>query len=501
MLPSFGHHMIRLHPARGGDSAGKDSARLFKAACKEVETIHRVLRLAGRHELAVLSDDPDFLGDDKRWKSTREKAWELIQETPRLLWVIPTRHPENLAKLLPKTWIGKGFRNLCVAVAVDAVDLDADPPLLANKVDFLRKASVQRRMILLGPGAHACGVEDMLDRIDWLVLEGNADTVQRAGQLAPICKSADVAFLHHRMDLSRRFDRPGTEYDSTLPCHPFGNLLNLSQPPFQCMELHADDIPEEGSAVSAALVEVSATPATPPVSLLPEPSIEDALPAVATGGDFTHPSDTSDAGSSEESSDDGLLLRENNQIASAPERQDFERLDQIVRDGLEKFVAVGMALAEIRDRDLWKAGGFSSWASYCQAVAGMSKTHSNRLIQAARVAGRIGEVTPNGVTPRSESQVRPLCRLESEEQQLSAWTDAVKRSEGKQPTAKTLSDIVADLMEANPSGEPTVEKVSRKEKISGVISAIRNAVRAQADISEIDRLLCELEKLLRIGNG
>lgn len=51
----------------------------------------------------------------------------------------------------------------------------------------------------------------------------------------------------------------------------------------------------------------------------------------------------------------------------------FRRLDQIVRRGLATFIEVGHALAEIRDGQLWLAGGYASWAAYCQMVGGLSK--------------------------------------------------------------------------------------------------------------------------------
>ena len=85
----------------------------------------------------------------------------------------------------------------------------------------------------------------------------------------------------------------------------------------------------------------------------------------------------------------------------AADAQDFERLDSVVRHVLSSFVELGLALAEIRQRKLWQAGNYRSWAAYCETVGGLSKVHANRLIKAAKIARQLAEVKPIGFTSAS----------------------------------------------------------------------------------------------------
>ena len=48
-----------------------------------------------------------------------------------------------------------------------------------------------------------------------------------------------------------------------------------------------------------------------------------------------------------------------------------------------------------------------TFEDYCKERWGMSKTHANRMIDSAEV---VGNLTPIGVTPATESQARPRTR-------------------------------------------------------------------------------------------
>ena len=173
---------------------------------------------------------------------------------------------------------------------------------------------------------------------------------------------------------------------------------------------------------------------------------------------------------------------------------DFHRLDLIVRTSLAYFIVAGRALEELRDRELWRAAGRSSWADYCQTIGGLTKVHANRLIRAAEIAGYLAKVEPIGFTPAAESQMRPLCRLERPEQFAVAWSLGVERA-GGQPTAKLLSDVVAELM----ADDTPAPKPPRQDPIADVFKAMRKAITVGADPKELLRLLTRVERL--VGRG
>ncbi|MCX5804182.1 MAG: hypothetical protein NTU69_11745 [Proteobacteria bacterium] len=76
---------------------------------------------------------------------------------------------------------------------------------------------------------------------------------------------------------------------------------------------------------------------------------------------------------------------------------------------------------KIRDSRLYREQ-YGTFEEYCKEKWGMSKTHANRLISSTEVTDNL---TPIGVIPKTESQVRPLTKLEPAEQK-EAWDKAVK---------------------------------------------------------------------------
>src|SRR5262245_26470570 len=106
---------------------------------------------------------------------------------------------------------------------------------------------------------------------------------------------------------------------------------------------------------------------------------------------------------------------------SVGERGELARCEAVVERGLATFVEVGSALLSIRECRLYRAE-FGTFEEYCRARWGMSKTHANRMIDAADVAGNL---TPTGVIPTTERQARELASLEPDRQRI-AWSRAVE---------------------------------------------------------------------------
>lgn len=126
--------------------------------------------------------------------------------------------------------------------------------------------------------------------------------------------------------------------------------------------------------------------------------------------------------------------------ALAPhESGDLARLESVVSEGLRTFVEVGAALAEIRDRRLYRAE-YVTFEDYCQERWGMSRAHAYRTIAASEV---VGVLSPRGDKPTSEKQVRPLTKLPPEDQPK-AWEKAVEQANGK-PTAAQVRAAVIEV--------------------------------------------------------
>jgi hypothetical protein len=122
---------------------------------------------------------------------------------------------------------------------------------------------------------------------------------------------------------------------------------------------------------------------------------------------------------------------------SAGETAALAEQEAIIERGLTTFVEVGAALLHIRDNRLYR-GEFHRFEDYCLARWGMTKTHANRLIDATEV---MGNLTPIGVIPATESQARILAPLTPDEQRA-VWQEAVDTAPNGHVTAAHVASIV-----------------------------------------------------------
>ncbi|MHC5770630.1 MAG: hypothetical protein ACYTXI_34630 [Nostoc sp.] len=127
---------------------------------------------------------------------------------------------------------------------------------------------------------------------------------------------------------------------------------------------------------------------------------------------------------------------------------------------VEKAVfEAGKALMELRDRRLYRST-HSTFEEYCKDRFGFQRRHPYRLIEASAVFDNLMKMCPNGtqteneqmcpigtqILPTSERQVRPIIKLEPE-QQWEVWQRAVQEAGGKVPSAKVVGDVVQKIME------------------------------------------------------
>jgi hypothetical protein len=142
-----------------------------------------------------------------------------------------------------------------------------------------------------------------------------------------------------------------------------------------------------------------------------------------------------------------------------PELTEEEQRDRLhLERRVERaFFEAGKALTELRDRRLYRST-HKTFEEYCRDRFAHSRQQSNYLIAAAGVYENLTTIgcqnvadenlTTNGsqILPTSERQVRPMTKLEPQEQQ-EAWLRAVEVAGGKVPTGKIVKDVVQRIME------------------------------------------------------
>ncbi|WP_375514623.1 hypothetical protein [uncultured Nostoc sp.] len=150
-----------------------------------------------------------------------------------------------------------------------------------------------------------------------------------------------------------------------------------------------------------------------------------------------------------------------------PELTEEEQRDRLhlERKVERAFFEAGKALTELRDRRLYRST-HKTFEEYCRVRPwrwrshrfGHSRQQSNYLIAAAGVYENLTTIgcqnvvnenlATNGsqILPTSERQVRPMTKLEPQEQQ-EVWLRAVELAGGKVPTGRIVKDVVQRIIE------------------------------------------------------
>ncbi len=121
--------------------------------------------------------------------------------------------------------------------------------------------------------------------------------------------------------------------------------------------------------------------------------------------------------------------------------QDLHRLETTIERGARAFIEAGQALAEIRDRLLYREAGYESFERYCRERWQMSRPRAYELMGAAGVVEHLSAMADTPA-PASERVSRELLPLRDEPEALKeAWGEAVEQH-GPEPTAAQVRAIV-----------------------------------------------------------
>lgn len=146
-------------------------------------------------------------------------------------------------------------------------------------------------------------------------------------------------------------------------------------------------------------------------------------------------------------------------------------LESIIAPGLQTFIQVGDALAEIRNDELWKDAHYKTWADYLDTRWKFGTSRARQLINGAQLTKHIESVT--GVTLMNECQarkVRSVLRQYPEEIQAIALEGVSKHKDGITP--ERLAASCEALMEFAVTGYVSTED-GEQSAINSMIKQIR----------------------------
>lgn len=133
---------------------------------------------------------------------------------------------------------------------------------------------------------------------------------------------------------------------------------------------------------------------------------------------------------------------------SVQEEKRLEQLEGVVVENFQTFVQVGQALAEIRDRKLYRVKALT-FEKYCKELFDIAKSRAYELISAADVVENVrhgGRFEGEEVLlPLNERQVRPLAKLRPE-QQVAVWKAAVDSAPQGKLTASHINRVVKNYL-------------------------------------------------------
>ena len=148
-----------------------------------------------------------------------------------------------------------------------------------------------------------------------------------------------------------------------------------------------------------------------------------------------------------------------------PEKASLEACEEVIRKGLGTFLDVGRALAEIRDRRLYRET-HKSFKKYCKDVWDLGKSTAHQKINCYQAVSLLGSkvsamadtfsesdeskkatiVDKNVILPMNERQTRPLTKLKNPDDQVEAWRLVlVELNEGKKLTAALVNRAVKQV--------------------------------------------------------
>lgn len=146
---------------------------------------------------------------------------------------------------------------------------------------------------------------------------------------------------------------------------------------------------------------------------------------------------------------------------SAQEELRLGQLEKVVVENFRTFVQVGQALAEIRERKLYRLKAMT-FEKYCKDLFDIAKSRAHQLMDAAVVVQNFHNcgsfVEGSQLLPVNEAQVRPLAKLNAE-QQVAVWKAALDSAPNGKVTASHVNKVVKKYL-----GEKIKSTVQRTQR-------------------------------------
>lgn len=178
----------------GGEHWGEDAPRRFfgEAHWREPMKWNAKAAAAGVRERVFCSSMADVFESRDDLVEWRDKLWALIRATLHLDWLLLTKRPENIARMLPPDWGMSGYENVWLGVTAET-----------------QRWADERipKLIAVPAVVHFVSCEPALERVDfsgwtqihWIIIGGESGPRSRpfdpewARDVVRQCRASDAA--------------------------------------------------------------------------------------------------------------------------------------------------------------------------------------------------------------------------------------------------------------------------------------------------------------------
>jgi hypothetical protein len=153
-------------------------------------------------------------------------------------------------------------------------------------------------------------------------------------------------------------------------------------------------------------------------------------------------------------------------------------------------------LVELHDRKGWESLGYKDWTECVENEFKQGRSYIFYQFKAAQIERNISESTMVDLGKIPERQLRPLARLEPE-QQKEAWQKAVETAPNGKVTADHVYKIVKGMQETEAPKGMEVNRSEPSDAMQFATIAISQLERIHPKDPEKERALCHVEEWIQ----
>lgn len=438
---------------------GKPRLRTSKANWNQPLKWNEEARESGRRRRVFCASLADVFDAEvpSQWRSD---LWQLVCNTPYLDWLILTKRPENIAGMLPPDW-KDGWPNVCLMTSVEDQER-------STRVECLLQVPAQYRGLSIEPLLGPIDLDPTwMEKLNWIIVGGESQKEARPTHPDWVRSIRDQCQKHG--------------------VHFFFKQWGCWSPDWTCAK---------PSWVNAAYF---ASPTNRPILLSKVTPVNRKTYRNCPTGTLLFRVMKKKSGRllDGQCHDDHpfgkrIPKREIIQPLTDDEKKHLRKCEKTIHKGLGTFVEVGTALADIRNKRLYRLT-HSTFEEYVQAVLLLSRPYAYSVMESAEVMRDLSSIEDIPL-PANEGQARELRRWKTAEERIEKWRSVVKAANGYPLTAKLVREVLC------PTGTETKVKVSNKNDLGACIAKLR-ALASQLPIKEKAWIILDdLERSFALGD-